>query len=127
MRMLMRDVLCYTYNMGKEVLYHICAIIKFFLFYLLGIFAGRKIGTNYIYLISAFAFLIGFILRWFNLYPGKFEPFWIDLHTFIISLFLFIFWILNIAIPLKYGLLFIISIHIIYNLFEILIVFRRVV
>lgn len=106
--------------MEREVLYHLQVIIKFFLFYLLGILVGRKIDTPYIYIIAAVAFLGGFILRWLNLYPGRSEPLWMDFYTSVFSFSLLVLCIYSITIPLKYGLLFIFSIHIIYNLYVLL-------
>ncbi|MCM8830519.1 MAG: hypothetical protein NC824_05930 [Candidatus Omnitrophica bacterium] len=105
--------------MGKGVLYHIYVIIKFSLFYLLGIFLERSLSSLYIYLISVLTFLTGFILRWFNIYPGRFEPLWIDFYTFVISFSLLVFFSYSIIVPLKYGLLLIFSLHIIYNLYRI--------
>ncbi|MCM8776964.1 MAG: hypothetical protein NC905_01690 [Candidatus Omnitrophica bacterium] len=103
--------------MGKVVLYHIYVIIKFSLFYLLVIFIEKRVSTLYVYLISALVFFTGFILRWFNLYPGRFEPLWIDFYTFVISFSLLVLFSYSIIVPLKYGLLLIISLHIIYNLY----------
>jgi len=99
---------------------YVSVILKFFAFYFLAVLVGRKIDPLYIYLISALAFLIGFILRWFNVYPGRFEPLWIDFATFTISFSLLVFYASKVVIPLRYGLLFIFSIHIIYNILNLL-------
>jgi len=101
------------------MLYHISVILKFFAFYFLGILLNKKIEPLYIYLISTVAFLIGFTLRWTDLYPGRFEPLWIDFITFTISLSLLVFSVSKIVMPLRYGLLLIFSIHIIYNIINI--------
>lgn len=99
--------------------YYLLAIARFVIFYLLAFLAGTKIKPVYIYMICTLAFLAGFIFREFHIYPGRDEPLFIDFLTFMACLVLFLLSKLVYTVPLKYGLLIIISVHIVYNLVKI--------
>jgi len=96
---------------------HLKILIKWILFYFTGIIAETKIKNTYIYFACFIGFSIGFILRGLRIYPGKPEPLYLDGCTAIISLLLFLLSILSFKIPVKYGLLLIFSLHLIYNLY----------
>ncbi|MCM8804310.1 MAG: hypothetical protein NC833_03540 [Candidatus Omnitrophica bacterium] len=93
-------------------------LIKWLFIYIFVVFIYKKFQSSYLYLIISFCFLIGFILRKFNLYPGKPEPIFIDFLTSLISLLFFIlerFFIIDFKISFAIILL----PHIIYNIYKI--------
>lgn len=100
--------------------YHFLAIAKFVGLYLLGLIVGMKVKPAYIYLLCTAGFLVGFALRALEMYPGRYEPLFIDFSTMVICLVLFSVSEITTAVPVKYGLLGVISVHIVYNVGKVL-------
>jgi hypothetical protein len=94
-------------------------LVKWIVIYILVLLSLKKINPAFVYLSSSICFLIGFLLRKFNIYPGKPEPLYLDFLTFLISLSLFIMVKAGGKINLQVGFLIILSIHLIYNISKI--------
>jgi hypothetical protein len=103
-------------GLSEIAICHIKILVKWLLFYLAGILAAFKVPPFYIYSMSTIGFFGGFLLRKFSLYPGKWEPLWLDGYTFLISLFILLLCKLFKTMPVKTGLIIIFSLHIIYNI-----------
>jgi len=99
---------------------HFLIFIKWLFIYFFVIFIFKRYLSPYLYLIISLCFLVGFILRKFDLYPGKKEPLILDFSTFLISLVFFILNKIGIKIDLKISFLIILFPHLIYNLLKIL-------
>jgi hypothetical protein len=99
---------------------HFLILIKWLFIYFFVIIVFKKYQPPFIYLFISFCFLTGFILRKFNLYPGKEEPLILDFLTFLISLLFFILLKFGFKIDLKISFFIILLPHLIYNLLKIL-------
>jgi len=98
---------------------HFLILVKWLFIYFLVIFIFRKHQPQYLYLVISLCFLIGFILRKFDLYPGKKEPLILDFSTFLISLIFFILTKIGLKIEIKFSFLITLLPHLLYNLFKI--------
>jgi len=97
-------------------------LVKWLIFYFLGIIFGKKF-PHLIYFLCMIGFLTGFILRILKIYPGKHEPIYLDGVTFLISICVFFYYKYYKQIDIKYGLLLIFLLHILFNLFKIFVKF----
>ncbi|MCM8802903.1 MAG: hypothetical protein NC827_06315 [Candidatus Omnitrophica bacterium] len=91
-------------------------ILKWIIIYFFVIFIFKKYQPPYLYLIIGLCFLTGFILRKFDLYPGKKEPLLLDFSTFLISFILFILNKIGLKIDIKIAFFFVLIPHLIYNI-----------